>query len=68
MLESGLFVRIKKTSARSDSTVELQDVQPLSNTSEQTENVDKSDSTNDDDNQLICDAEVYENQFTITDD
>ena len=67
ILESGLFVQIKKTSVQNDSTLGLQEIQPLivSSTSEQPGNV--KDPSNDN-NQLTCDAEVYDNQYTNIDD
>ncbi len=76
ILESGLFVQIKKISAttQSDGTLRLHhyddDSQPLSisTTQEQPENVAEETSLNDGNQLNTCDAEVYEKQFTNIDD
>ena len=65
ILESGLFVQIKKTSVESDSALGLQQIQPLSSTSKQPGNA--KDPSNDN-NQLTCEVEIYENQYTNIDD
>ena len=61
ILESGLFVRIKKTSTTTQSDGHTQGLHH-----EQPGN-DEEPSLNGD-NQIICDAEVYENQFINIDD